>query len=87
MLQRLVIALTVFIGLVGAVVVAGYLTIFAAGTDRAARAVPADGTGSTNDARPGMKTRGAPQSSVTSKGPGPGRSAAWACIRIAASRL
>ena len=42
MLQRLVIALTVFIGLVGATVVAGYLTIFAAGTDRAARAVPAD---------------------------------------------
>ena len=39
---RLVIALTVFIGLVGATVVAGYLTIFAAGTDRAARAVPAD---------------------------------------------
>ncbi len=42
MLHRLVIALTVFIGLVGAVVVAGYLTLFAAGTDRAARAVPAD---------------------------------------------
>ena len=42
MLQRLVIALTVFIGLVGATVVAGYLTLFAAGTDRAARAVPAD---------------------------------------------
>ncbi len=42
MLQRLVIALTVFIGLVGATVVAGYLAIFAAGTDRAARAVPAD---------------------------------------------
>jgi hypothetical protein len=41
-LQRLVIALTVFIGLVGATVVAGYLTLFAAGTDRAARAVPAD---------------------------------------------
>jgi hypothetical protein len=41
-LQRLVIALTVFIGLVGATVVAGYLTIFAVGTDRAARAVPAD---------------------------------------------
>lgn len=45
MLQRLVIALTVFIGLVGATVVAGYLTIFAAGTDRAARAVPADAIG------------------------------------------
>ena len=42
MLHRLVIALTVFIGLVGATVVAGYLAIFAAGTDRAARAVPAD---------------------------------------------
>ncbi|HEY8180277.1 MAG TPA: DUF3352 domain-containing protein [Candidatus Limnocylindria bacterium] len=42
MLQRLVIALTVFIGLVGATVVAGYLTLFAVGTDRAARAVPAD---------------------------------------------
>ena len=42
MLRRLVIALTVFIGLVGATVVAGYLAIFAAGTDRAARAVPAD---------------------------------------------
>ena len=42
MLQRLVIALTVFIGLVGATVVAGYLALFAAGTDRAARAVPAD---------------------------------------------
>ena len=42
MLQRLVIALTVFIGLVGATVVVGYLAIFAAGTDRAARAVPAD---------------------------------------------
>ena len=42
MLQRLVVALTVFIGLVGATVVAGYLAIFAAGTDRAARAVPAD---------------------------------------------
>jgi Protein of unknown function (DUF3352) len=41
-LHRLVIALTVFIGLVGATVVAGYLTLFAAGTDRAARAVPAD---------------------------------------------
>lgn len=42
MLHRLVIALTVFIGLVGASVIAGYLTLFAAGTDRAARAVPAD---------------------------------------------
>lgn len=42
MLHRLVIALTAFIGLVGATVVAGYLTLFAAGTDRAARAVPAD---------------------------------------------
>ncbi len=42
MLQRLVIALTVFIGLVGATVVAGYLILFAVGTDRAARAVPAD---------------------------------------------
>ena len=42
MLQRLVIALTVFIGLVGATVVTGYLVLFAAGTDRAARAVPAD---------------------------------------------
>jgi len=41
-LHRLVIALTVFIGLVGATVVAGYLAIFAAGTDRVARAVPAD---------------------------------------------
>ncbi len=42
MLQRLIIALTIFIGLVGATVVAGYLTLFAAGSDRAARAVPAD---------------------------------------------
>jgi hypothetical protein len=41
-LRRLVIALTTLLSLVGVVVVAGYLFIFAAGTDRAAAAVPAD---------------------------------------------
>jgi hypothetical protein len=41
-LRRLVIALTTLLGLVGVVVVAGYLFIFAVGTDRAATAVPAD---------------------------------------------
>jgi hypothetical protein len=41
-LRRLVIALTTFLSLTGVVVVAGYLLIFAAGTDRAAAAVPAD---------------------------------------------
>lgn len=41
MLQRLVIALTSLLGMAGAVVVAGYLILFAAGTDQAARAVPA----------------------------------------------
>jgi hypothetical protein len=41
-LRRLVVALTTLLGLVGVVVVAGYLFIFAAGTDRAATAVPAD---------------------------------------------
>jgi hypothetical protein len=43
-LHRLVIALTTLLGLVGVVVVAGYLLIFAAGTDQAARAVPAGAT-------------------------------------------
>lgn len=41
MLRRLVIALTTLLSLVGAVVVAGYLLIFAAGADRAAAALPA----------------------------------------------
>jgi hypothetical protein len=41
-LRRLVIALTTLLTLTGVVVVAGYLLIFAAGTDRAAAAVPAD---------------------------------------------
>lgn len=44
MLQRLAIALTSLLGLVGVVVVAGYLVLFSAGTDQAARAVPADAT-------------------------------------------
>ena len=42
MLRRLAIALTALLAATGAVVVAGYLFIFAAGTDRAAAAVPAD---------------------------------------------
>lgn len=42
MLRRLVIALATLLSLVGVMVVAGYLLIFAAGTDRAATAVPAD---------------------------------------------
>ena len=42
MLQRLVIALTALFTLVGATVVAAYLFVFAVGTDRLARAVPAD---------------------------------------------
>lgn len=42
MLQRLVIALTTLLGLVGGVVVAGYLLVFAVGTDRMAAAVPDD---------------------------------------------
>ncbi|MGH2455932.1 MAG: DUF3352 domain-containing protein [Candidatus Limnocylindria bacterium] len=41
-MQRLVVALTTLLGLTGIVVVAGYLFLFAAGTDRAARAAPAD---------------------------------------------
>lgn len=41
-MHRLVVALTTFLTLVGAVVVAGYLFIFAAQSDRAAQAVPAD---------------------------------------------
>jgi hypothetical protein len=41
-LRRLVIALTTLLSLTGVVVVAGYLLIFAVGTDRAAAAVPAD---------------------------------------------
>ncbi len=41
-MQRLVIALTTLLALTAGVVVAGYLFLFAAGTDRAARAVPAD---------------------------------------------
>ena len=44
MLHRLVIALTTLLALVGATVVAGYLFIFAVGSDRAAGAVPADAT-------------------------------------------
>jgi hypothetical protein len=40
--HRLVIALTTLLALTAGVVVAGYLFLFAAGTDRAARAVPAD---------------------------------------------
>lgn len=42
MLHRLAIALTTVLGLVGATVVAGYLLVFAVGTDRMAAAVPAD---------------------------------------------
>ena len=42
MLHRLAIALTTLLALVGATVVAGYLFVFAAGTDRAAAAVPSD---------------------------------------------
>ncbi|HEX6654818.1 MAG TPA: DUF3352 domain-containing protein [Candidatus Limnocylindria bacterium] len=42
MLRRLAIALTTLLSLVGVVVVAGYLLIFAAGSDRAAASVPAD---------------------------------------------
>jgi hypothetical protein len=41
-LRRLVIALTALFAATGVLVVAGYLFIFAAGTDRAAAAVPAD---------------------------------------------
>jgi hypothetical protein len=41
-LRRLVIALTTLLSLVGATVIAAYLLVFAAGTDRAAGAVPAD---------------------------------------------
>ena len=44
MLQRLAIALTTLLALVGATVVAGYLFVFAAGTDRAAAAVPSGAT-------------------------------------------
>lgn len=40
-MQRLVIALTTFLGLMAGVVVAGYLLVFAAAADRASRAVPA----------------------------------------------
>ncbi len=41
-MHRLVIALTALLTLVGATVVAGYLLVFSASTDRAAAAVPAD---------------------------------------------
>jgi hypothetical protein len=41
-MQRLVIALVTLIGLTGVAVVAAYLFVFAAGTDRAARLAPAD---------------------------------------------
>jgi len=41
-MQRLVIALTTFLALVAAVVVAGYLLVFAVSPDRTARAAPAD---------------------------------------------
>ena len=44
MLQRLAIALTTLLTLVGAAVVTGYLFVFAVGTDRAAGAVPSDAT-------------------------------------------
>ncbi|HET7520170.1 MAG TPA: DUF3352 domain-containing protein [Candidatus Limnocylindria bacterium] len=44
MLRRLVIALTTLLGLVGGLVIAAYLFVFAAGTDRAAAAVPAGAT-------------------------------------------
>lgn len=44
MLKRLAIALTTLLTLVGAAVVAGYLLVFAVGTDRAAGAVPSDAT-------------------------------------------
>jgi hypothetical protein len=43
-MQRLVIALTAFLVMVGAVVVAGYVFVFAGANDRAAHAVPADAT-------------------------------------------
>jgi len=43
-LQRLAIALTTLLTLVGATVVAGYVFVFAVGTDRAAGAVPSDAT-------------------------------------------
>lgn len=42
LMHRLVIALVTLIGLVGAVVVAGYLFLFSAATDRAASLAPAD---------------------------------------------
>jgi hypothetical protein len=41
-MHRLVIALTTLLSLVGITVVAGYLLVFSASTDRAAAAVPAD---------------------------------------------
>jgi hypothetical protein len=43
-LRRLVIALTALLATTGAAIVAVYLLVFAAGTDRAAAAVPADAT-------------------------------------------
>lgn len=41
-MQRLIVAVTALLVMVGAAVVAGYLLLFAATTDRAARAAPAD---------------------------------------------
>jgi hypothetical protein len=41
-MQRLVVAATAFLAGMGALVVVGYLLVFSAGSDRAARAVPAD---------------------------------------------
>nr|MBA2265619.1 hypothetical protein [Chloroflexota bacterium] len=41
-MHRLVIALVTLIGLVGALVVAGYLLFFSTGTDRAAALAPAN---------------------------------------------
>ena len=43
-----------------------------------ARAVPASGTGSAKDARPGRNTSGAPHSRSSAKAPGPVTSANWA---------
>src|SRR6185436_8136240 len=43
-----------------------------------ARTVPAGGAGSANDARPGVNVSGAPHSSVSANGPGPGSSAVCA---------
>ena len=48
--------------------------------DRSSRArCPTGGTGSTNDARPGANVSGAPHSSVSANGPGPGQQRRCAC--------